>query len=52
MSENTPELVKDNLALAYEYGDQTSITSEVLREHGKTIIDSAALELAKHYFKA
>lgn len=52
MSENTSELVKDNLALAYEYGDKTSITSEVLREHGKTIIDSAALELAQHYFKA
>ncbi|KRN93151.1 adaptor protein MecA [Pediococcus stilesii] len=50
MSENTPESVKDDLAIAYEYGKATPISSEVLREHGKVVIDGAALELAKRYF--
>lgn len=51
MSENTPESVKDDMAIAYEFGDATSVSSEVLREHGQIIIDGAALELSKRYFK-
>jgi adapter protein MecA 1/2 len=50
MSENTPESVKDDLAIAYEYGNATKTSSEVLREHGKVVIDGAALELSKRYF--
>lgn len=50
-SENSPETIKNDLAIAYEYGNSTIVSSEVLREHGEVIMDGAALELAKRYFK-
>lgn len=50
-SENSPETIKNDLAIAYEYGNSTIVSSEVLREHGEVVIDGAALELAKRYFK-
>lgn len=50
-SENSPETIKNDLAIAYEYGNSTIISSEVLREHGEVVMDGAALELAKRYFK-
>lgn len=50
-SENSPETIKNDLAIAYEYGNSTIVSSEVLREHGEVVMDGAALELAKRYFK-
>lgn len=50
-SENYPETIKNDLAIAYEYGNSTIVSSEVLREHGEVVMDGAALELAKRYFK-
>lgn len=50
-SENSPETIKNDLAIAYEYGNSTIVSSEVLREHGEIVMDGAALELAKRYFK-
>jgi adapter protein MecA 1/2 len=51
MSENSPESIKNDLAIAYEYGNATIVSSEVLREHGEVVMDGAALELAQRYFK-
>lgn len=50
-SEKSPETIKNDLAIAYEYGNSTIVSSEVLREHGEVVMDGAALELAKRYFK-
>lgn len=50
-SENSPETIKNDLAITYEYGNSTIVSSEVLREHGEVVMDGAALELAKRYFK-
>lgn len=50
-SENSPETIKNDLAIAYEYGNSTIVSSEVLREHGEVVMDGAALKLAKRYFK-
>lgn len=50
-SENSSETIKNDLAIAYEYGNSTIVSSEVLREHGEVVMDGAALELAKRYFK-
>lgn len=50
-SKNSPETIKNDLAIAYEYGNSTIVSSEVLREHGEVVMDGAALELAKRYFK-
>lgn len=49
-SENSPELIQDQLAIAYEYAVPTKIAPEVLQEHGKVIMAQAALELSRHYF--
>lgn len=42
--QHTPETIKDDLAIAYEYGVKTSVTTDVLNEHGKKIMDQSALE--------
>lgn len=39
------------IAMAMEYGKKTSVTSGVLEEHGKRIMEQTALELTRHYFK-
>ena len=44
----TPE---EETALALEYGEKSKISSDVLLEHGKLIIEDVALETVRHYFK-
>lgn len=43
-------LIKDHLALAYEYGSPTATTVDFLSEHGKMIMNVSALHLIRHYF--
>ena len=43
--------VKDQLALAYEYGNPTATTVDFLSEHGKKIMPVSALHLIRHYFE-
>ncbi|WP_283587947.1 adaptor protein MecA [Limosilactobacillus viscerum] len=47
-SENT---IKDNLAIAYEYGNPTATSVDFLSEHAKKIMSGSALETIYHYFK-
>ncbi|MBB1078523.1 adaptor protein MecA [Limosilactobacillus sp. STM2_1] len=42
--------VKDQLAIAYEYGNPTATTVDFLSEHGKKIMSVSALHLIRHYF--
>ncbi|WP_076459098.1 adaptor protein MecA [Limosilactobacillus caccae] len=44
-------LVKDHLALAYEYGNPTATTVDFLSEHANKIMDVSALHLIRHYFQ-
>ncbi|RRG09450.1 MAG: adaptor protein MecA [Lactobacillus sp.] len=46
----TPETIKDDLAIAYEYGHKTEISPDVLNEHGKLVMEQSALELTRYYF--
>lgn len=46
----SPETMKDDLAIAYEYGEKSRITADVLAEHGTRIMADSALELIRHYF--
>lgn len=39
------------MALTLEFGKQTAITSSILEEHGKLIMENTALELTRYYFK-
>lgn len=50
VDQTTPETIKDELAIAYEYGNKATITSDVLNEHGKKVMDNSALELTRFYF--
>ncbi|WP_461244802.1 adaptor protein MecA [Secundilactobacillus muriivasis] len=50
VNETSPETIKDELAVAYEYAEKTQITADVLDEHGKKIMDRTALELTRRYF--
>ena len=43
--------LKDQLALAYEYGQKTNLTPDVILEHGKPLMKQAALELVRTYFE-
>lgn len=47
MREMNPD---DALTIAKEYGNKTTVTSEVLSEYGEKIMDQTALELTRHYF--
>lgn len=47
-SENS---IKDDLALAYEYGNPTATTVDFLAEHAKKIMSGSALETIRYYFK-
>lgn len=40
----------DALAVAFEYGNRTRVTPEVLSEYGKVLMTQTALEKIKHYF--
>ncbi|MBW1605398.1 adaptor protein MecA [Lactobacillus sp. Sy-1] len=48
---STDDLIENNKALALEFGNKTSVTTEILNEYGKKIMDTSALELARYYFK-
>ncbi|MCI1975287.1 MAG: adaptor protein MecA [Limosilactobacillus sp.] len=48
--ENTDEGIKNQVALAYEYGDSTNIASDYLAEHSKKLMEISALHLIRHYF--
>ncbi len=50
VDQTTPETIKDELAVAYEYGDKAAVTSDVLNEHGKKVMDNSALELTRFLF--
>lgn len=50
VNETSPETIKDELAVAYEYAEKTQITADVLDEHGQKIMDRTALELTRRYF--
>jgi adapter protein MecA 1/2 len=50
VNETSPESVKDELAVAYEYAEKTKITADVLDEHGKKIMAQSALQLTRRYF--
>ncbi|GKT03599.1 adaptor protein MecA [Furfurilactobacillus sp. WILCCON 0119] len=49
--QTTPEMIKNDVAVALEYANKTSITGDVLTEHGERVMETSALELARHYFK-
>lgn len=51
VDESSPETVKNELAIAYEYADASDVTADVLHEHGQEIMSQSALELTRHYFK-
>ena len=44
-------VVADEIAIAYEYGNKTSVTEDVLTEYGDLVMENSALELSRHYFK-
>ena len=48
--ENTDEEIKNQIALAYEYGNTTNIASDYLAEHSKKLMEISALHLIQHYF--
>lgn len=48
--ENTDEEIKNQIALAYEYGNATNIASDCLAEHSKKLMEISALHLIQHYF--
>lgn len=48
--ENTDEEIKNQIALAYEYGNVTNLASDYLAEHSKKLMEISALHLIQHYF--
>jgi adapter protein MecA 1/2 len=49
-NETSPESIKDELAVAYEYADRTKVAPDVLAEHGQLIMENSALELTRFHF--
>lgn len=47
----TPNMIKDQMALVYEYGQKTNLTADVIFEHGKPLMKQAAFEMVRVYFK-
>ncbi|WP_288528951.1 adaptor protein MecA [uncultured Secundilactobacillus sp.] len=50
INETSPESIKDELAVAYEYANKADVTVDVLEEHGQTIMAQTAMELTRRYF--
>jgi len=50
VNESSRESIKDELSVAYEYGDSTKVAPDVLAEHGKMIMEHSALELTRFHF--
>lgn len=51
VEEMTETSVEDEIAIALEFAEETSITADVLGEYGKLIMEKSALELTRYYFK-
>ncbi|MFC6170192.1 adaptor protein MecA [Loigolactobacillus jiayinensis] len=51
VNETSEESIKDELAIAMEYANQTNVTADVLSEYGKKLMEKSALELLRYYFK-
>lgn len=51
IDELTERSADEEIALALEFADKTSVTQWILEEHGKLIMEKNALELTRHYFK-
>ncbi len=47
----SPESIGDLMAIFSEFDQQTSLTADVLAEHGKLLMEHSALEQIKYYFK-
>ncbi|KRN01618.1 adaptor protein [Levilactobacillus senmaizukei DSM 21775 = NBRC 103853] len=50
VNETSPESIKDDMAIVYEYADRTKTAAAVLAEHGKLLMDNSALELTRYHF--
>ncbi|WP_367295117.1 adaptor protein MecA [Levilactobacillus yonginensis] len=50
VNESSRESIKDELAVAYEYGNKTKVAPDVLAEHGQLIMENSALELTRFHF--
>lgn len=51
INEMTERSAEEEIALALEFAEKTSVTQGILEEHGKMIMEKKALELTRHYFK-
>lgn len=51
VEEMTETSVDDEIAVALEFSEETSVTVDVLGEYGKLIMEQTALELTRYYFK-
>ena len=51
VDQSSTGVIKDDIAVALEYANQTKVTADVLLEHGEKIMSNAALETVRHYFK-
>lgn len=50
IDQTTPETIKDDLAVAFEYGEKSTVSPDFLAEHGKKVMSQSALELTRYYF--
>lgn len=50
IDQTTPETIKDDLAVAFEYGENSTVSPDFLAEHGKKVMSQSALELTRYYF--
>lgn len=46
----TERSVDEEIAMALEFSEKTSVTSDILSEYGKLIMEKSALELTRYYF--
>ncbi len=51
VSEMTERSAEEEISLALEFAEKTSVTQGILEEHGKMLMEKNALELTRHYFK-
>lgn len=49
-AEQTEADIKNHLALVYEYGNPTQLSTSFLGEHGKKLMEVSAIHLIQHYF--
>lgn len=47
----TERSADEEIALALEFAEKTTVTQGVLEEHGKILMEKNALELTRYYFK-